>query len=114
MRESKTVVITGASAGLGRATARMFAKRGSRIGLLARGREGLEGARREVEELGGQALIVPTDVSDVDQVERAATVIEDRLGAIDIWINNAMISVFAPATQVTPDEFKRVTEVTYL
>src|SRR5688572_173148 len=112
--QSKTVVITGASAGLGRATARAFARRGARIGLIARGREGLEGARREVEQLGGEALVVPTDVADAMQVESAAAAVETRFGPIDVWINNAMVSAFAPATQITPAEFKRVTEVNYL
>jgi NAD(P)-dependent dehydrogenase (short-subunit alcohol dehydrogenase family) len=110
----KTVVITGASAGLGRATALAFARRGARIGLLARGREGLEAARREVEHLGGQALVLPTDVADPEQVESAAAAVETRFGPIDVWINNAMVSVFAPATQITPAEFKRVTDVNYL
>jgi NAD(P)-dependent dehydrogenase (short-subunit alcohol dehydrogenase family) len=109
-----TVVITGASAGVGRATVRKFARHGARIGLLARGVDGLEGARKEVEELGGRALVVPTDVADADQVEKAAAQIEAELGPIDIWINNAMTSVFSPIRQMTPEEFRRVTEVTYL
>src|SRR5689334_15588328 len=92
----QVVVITGASAGVGRATARVFAKEGARIGLLARGRDGLEGARRDIEKLGGQALVLPTDVAHADQVEAAATWIEDKFGPIDIWINNAMVSVFSP------------------
>src|SRR5438477_6006175 len=110
----ETVVITGASAGVGRATVRAFAQRGAHIGLVARGRDGLEGARREVEAAGGSALVVPTDVADADQVEAAAAAVEAQLGPIDIWINNAMASVFAPVQEMTPDEFKRVTEVTYL
>jgi NAD(P)-dependent dehydrogenase (short-subunit alcohol dehydrogenase family) len=114
MTQPKTIMITGASAGLGRATARAFAAQGARIGLLARGREGLEGARQEVEQLGGQSLVAPADVADSEQVERAATAVEERFGPIDLWINNAMVSVFAPASQMTPAEFKRVTEVTYL
>jgi NAD(P)-dependent dehydrogenase (short-subunit alcohol dehydrogenase family) len=81
------VVVTGASAGVGRATARAFARRGSHIGLLARGREGLEGARRDVEALGGKALIVPTDVADAAQVELAAATVEEHFGPIDIWVN---------------------------
>ncbi len=108
------VVITGASAGVGRATAQAFAKRGAHIGLLARGAAGLEGGRRDVEAAGGKALIVPIDVADADQVEAAATQVEAAFGPIDIWVNNAMTSVFSPVKEMTPDEFKRVTEVTYL
>ena len=110
----ETVVITGASAGVGRAIARKFATNGARIGLLARGREGLEAARKEVEELGGKALVVIVDVAYADQVEGAAERIEAELGGIDIWINNAMTSVFSPIKQMMPEEFRRVTEVTYL
>src|SRR5438876_2425195 len=110
----EVVVITGASAGVGRATARKFARHGARIGLLARGIDGLEAARKEVEELGSQALVVPTDVANADQVEAAAARIEAELGTIDIWINNAMASVFSPIKEMTPEEFRRVTEVTYL
>src|SRR5215207_6037232 len=108
------VVITGASAGIGRATARRFASDGARIGLLARGPEGLEGARRDVEILGGEALPVPTDVSIPEQVEAAASTIEERFGPIDLWINNAMASVFSPVKEMQPEEYRRVTEVTYL
>ncbi|HVQ73974.1 MAG TPA: SDR family oxidoreductase [Candidatus Binatia bacterium] len=108
---SQVVVITGASAGVGRAVARAYAVRGARIGLLARGRDGLEAARREVEEAGGQGLVLPTDVAHADQVEAAAAA---RLGPIDIWINNAMASVFSPIKTTTPEDFRRVTEVTYL
>src|SRR5438034_743144 len=110
----ETVVITGASAGVGRAIARKFATNGARIGLLARGREGLEAARKEVEEVGGKALVVSVDVAYSDQVEAAAAQIEAELGSIDIWINNAMTSVFSPIKEMTPEEFRRVTEVTYL
>src|SRR5213596_3202930 len=109
-----TIVITGASAGVGRATARKFARHGARIGLLARGIYGLEAARKEVEELGSQALVVPTDIANADQVEAAAARIEAEFGEIDIWINNAMTSVFSPIKEMTPEEFRRVTEVTYL
>jgi NAD(P)-dependent dehydrogenase (short-subunit alcohol dehydrogenase family) len=108
------VVITGASAGVGRATAQAFAKRGAQIGLLARGRAGLEAARRDVEQLGGRALAIPTDVADAAQVEAAAAAIEETFGPIDIWVNNAMASVFSPVKQMTADEYRRVTEVTYL
>ncbi len=114
MTAHEVVVITGASAGVGRATVREFARRGARIGLIARGRDGLEGARREVEACGGKALVLPTDVADADQVEAAAERVERELGPIDIWVNNAMASVFSPVKQMTPAEFKRVTEVTYL
>jgi NAD(P)-dependent dehydrogenase (short-subunit alcohol dehydrogenase family) len=111
---SEVVVITGASAGVGRATAIAFAKRGAHIGLLARGHAGLEGARQDVEAAGGRALVLPTDVADPDQIEAAAQRIEHMFGPIDIWINNAMVSVFSPVKEMTPEEFKRVTEVTYL
>src|SRR5438034_7449148 len=109
-----TVVVTGASAGVGRATARKFAKKGAGVALLARGSDGLEAARKEVEELGGRALVVIVDVAHADQVEAAATQIEAELGTIDIWINNAMVSVFSPIKEMTPEEFRRVTEVTFL
>lgn len=114
MGKSEVVVITGASAGVGRATVREFARRGASIGLIARGHDGLEAARREVEALGGKALVLQADVADHDQVEAAARQVEKKLGPIDIWINNAMASVFSPISQMTPQEFKRVTEVTYL
>ncbi|HTV81640.1 MAG TPA: SDR family oxidoreductase [Acidobacteriaceae bacterium] len=112
--QSEVVVITGASAGAGRATVREFARHGARIGLIARGVDGLEGARREVEALGGQALALPTDVSDPEQVNAAAERVERELGPIDIWVNDAMTSVFAPIKETTGEEFRRVTEVTYL
>src|SRR6266487_3115669 len=112
--QPEVVVITGASAGVGRATARTFAKQGAGIGLLARGLDGLEGARKDVEKLGGKALVVPVDVADANQVEAAADQIEAELGEIDIWINNAMVSVFSPIKEMTPEEFLRVTEVTFL
>jgi len=108
------VVITGASAGVGRATVREFASHGASIGLIARGRDGLEGARREVESMGGTALVLPVDVANANQVEAAAEQVEERLGPIDIWVNNAMASVFSPIKQMTAEDFKRVTEVTYL
>ncbi len=108
------VVITGASAGVGRATAHAFAKRGARIGLLARGTTGLTAAQSEVEALGATALAVPTDVADPDQIESAANAIEERLGLITTWVNTAMTTVFAPLRDITPEEFKRATEVTYL
>jgi short-subunit dehydrogenase len=114
MHSNKVVVITGASAGVGRATVREFARKGTSIGLIARGRDGLEAARSEVEAHGGRALVLPTDVADADQVEAAAEEVEKTFGPIDLWINNAMTSVFSPIKSMTAAEFKRVTEVTYL
>jgi len=108
------VVITGASAGLGRAIACEFGKSGARVALLARGQAGLDGAKREVEAAGGTALAVPTDVSDAEAVESAAAAAEGEFGPIDVWINNAMVSVFSPIKDTKPEEFKRVTDVTYL
>jgi len=110
----EVVVITGASAGVGRATVQEFARHGASIGLIARGIDGLEGARRDVERLGGKALVVPADVADADHVEDAAERVERELGPIDVWVNNAMTSVFAPIKDMTAEEFRRVTEVTYL
>jgi NAD(P)-dependent dehydrogenase (short-subunit alcohol dehydrogenase family) len=113
-KRNEVVVITGASAGLGRAIARAFAREGARIGLLARGRAGLEGAKRDVENLGGEALALPVDVADANAVEAAAATIEAHFGGIDVWVNNAMCSVFSPVKQMQSEEYKRVTEVTYL
>jgi NAD(P)-dependent dehydrogenase (short-subunit alcohol dehydrogenase family) len=110
----EVVVITGASAGVGRATVRAFAQRGAHIGLVARGKDGLDGALRDVESCGGKALVLPTDVADSDAVEAAAAQVESEFGPIDIWVNDAMTSVFSPFKEMTADEFKRVTEVTYL
>src|SRR5437870_13282916 len=108
-----TVVITGASAGVGRATVRAFARKGADVGLLARGEDGLEAAKREVEQEGGRAVAIPTDVANAGEVEAAAERIERELGPIDVWVNNAMVSVFSPVEQLTPDEVRRVTDVTY-
>lgn len=108
------VVVTGASGGVGRATAHAFAAPGVRIALLARGKRGLEGVKEEVEYLGAEALVVPTDVADAAQVEHAASEIERRWGRIDVWVNNAMATVFGPVEKLQPDDLKRVTEVTYL
>ena len=116
MTDSKTrnVVITGASAGLGRAIAHAFACEGAAIGLIARNRERLEAARSEVERLGGKGVVLVADVADPQQVEQAAARMEQEFGPIDVWVNNAMASVFSPFDQMTPEEFRRVTEVTYL
>ncbi len=108
------VVITGASAGVGRATAQAFGRLGASIGLLARGQAGLEGAKADVENDGGRALIVKADVSDAEEVEQAAATVEDEFGPIDIWVNNAMVSVFARAEEITPEEYKRVMDVNFL
>ena len=112
--QDKVVVITGASAGVGRATARLFAQRGAHLGLLARGMDGLEGARKDIERVGRKALALSVDVANAEEVEKAAEEVESQLGPIDIWINNAMASVFSPIKEMTPEEFKRVTDVTYL
>lgn len=110
----EVVVITGASAGVGRATALEFAKKKARIGLIARAEQSLEDTRREVEQLGGEALILPLDVADADAVFAAAKTVSEKWGPIDIWINNAMVSVFSPVKEMTAEEYRRVTEVTYL
>ena len=113
-KKPKVVVITGASAGVGRATVRRFARDGACIGLLARGLDGLEAAREEVEAAGGRALALPLDVADANKVEAAAETVESEFGPIDVWINDAMTSVFSPVKEMTPEEFRRVTDVTYL
>ena len=110
----EVVVVTGSSAGVGRAIAHAFAKRGAHVGLLARGQEGLDDAAREVESFGGQALAVPTDVADHHQVEAAAQKVEEHFGDIDVWVNDAMATVLARFLDTEPEEFKRATEVTYL
>lgn len=111
--ESEVVVITGATAGVGRATTRAFAKQGARIGLLARGTDRLEATKQEVDTLGGEAVSIPTDVADAEQVESAAETVEETFGPIDVWINNAMTSVFAEFTDIEPEEYRRVTDVVY-
>jgi NAD(P)-dependent dehydrogenase (short-subunit alcohol dehydrogenase family) len=112
--QREVVAVTGASAGVGRAVAHAFARRGARVGLIARGAEGLEGAAREVRELGGEALVVPADVADFAQLSDAAAAVEERFGPLDVWVNDAMATIFAPIGKVTPGEFERATAVTYL
>ena len=112
--ETQTVVVTGASAGIGRATARLFGQRGARVVLIARGQAGLDGAVRDVEQAGGQALAISADVADYEQVTAAARQAEERFGPIDVWVNVAFTSVFAPFREITAEEFRRVTEVSYL
>lgn len=112
--QPQVVVITGASAGIGRATACLFGMRGAKVGLIARGKMGLDGVAHEVQQAGGQALPIEADMADFDQVNEAANRLEEALGPIDVWINVAFASVFAPFTQIEPDEFRRVTEVSYL
>lgn len=111
---SKVVVITGASGGVGRATAREFARRGDQVALLARGQSGLDSAAADVRALGGRPLVVPVDVADHQAVERAARRVADELGPIDVWVNDAFAGVFAPVTEIEPEEFRRVTDVSYL
>lgn len=113
-RPNEVVVITGASGGVGRAAARKFASEGAKVALLARGRKGLEGAAREVEQAGGQALVLPVDVAEPDQVEAAASSVEDAFGEIDVWVNDAMVTVYAEFLDIEPDEYRRATDVTYL
>jgi NAD(P)-dependent dehydrogenase (short-subunit alcohol dehydrogenase family) len=108
------VVVTGASAGLGRAIVRAFGARGAVVGLIARGREGLAAAEREIRDGGGRALALPADVSDASAIQAAADRVELELGPIDLWINNAMASVFSPVREMRAQEYRRVTEVTYL
>jgi short-subunit dehydrogenase len=113
-KPEEVVVITGASGGVGRAAARKFAADGARVALIARGRKGLEAAAREVNEAGGEAMVLPADVSDHEQVEVAATSVEAMWGPIDVWVNNAMVTVYAEFLDIEPEEFKRATEVSYL
>ncbi|MGH9499534.1 MAG: SDR family oxidoreductase [Terriglobales bacterium] len=112
--KNEVVVITGASAGLGRATAREFGKHGAMVGLIARGADGLQAAKSEIESAGGKALLLPLDVADPNALDNAAAAVEQQFGPIDIWVNNAMASVFSPVKEMKPEEYKRVTEVTYL
>ncbi|HEV3351933.1 MAG TPA: SDR family oxidoreductase [Acidimicrobiales bacterium] len=114
MPDGRVVVVTGGSAGVGRATVRAFAERGDDVAVLARGREGVDAAVKEVEAAGGRAVGVSVDVADADGVEAAAAEVERELGPIDVWVNCAMTSVFAPFKDAEPDEVRRVTEVNYL
>ena len=113
-RTREVVVVTGGSAGIGRATVREFAKAGADVAIIARGRERLDAACREVEALGGRALGIAADVADADAIEAAAGRIEDELGPIRIWINNAFAGIFSPFMEISPEEYRRVTDVTYL
>ncbi|GEJ57933.1 SDR family oxidoreductase [Anaeromyxobacter diazotrophicus] len=110
----RVVVVTGASAGVGRAVARAFGQRGAKVGLIARTREALEDAAREIERAGGEAMVLPLDVADAAAVEQAADEVVARWGRIDVWVNDAMVSVFAPVKQMKAEEYRRVTEVDYL
>jgi NAD(P)-dependent dehydrogenase (short-subunit alcohol dehydrogenase family) len=111
---SDVVVVTGASAGVGRATVRKFAEDGARIGLIGRGRPGLEHAKCEVEERGGEALVLPCDVADPAAVDAAASAVEEAFGPIDVWVNDAMVTLYAEFTDIEPEEFERASHVTYL
>ena len=111
---TQTVVITGASAGIGRATARLYGERGANVALIARGQAGLDGAVRDVEDGGGKALAISADVADFAQVQDAARQVEEFFGPIDVWINDAFTSVFSPFAEISAEEFRRVTEVSYL
>ncbi|EME52487.1 SDR family oxidoreductase [Amycolatopsis decaplanina] len=114
MEQGRVVVVTGASGGIGRAAAREFGARGDRVALLARGEKGLKAASAEVGQAGGQVLALPVDVSDYQAVDAAAQQVEDSFGPIDVWVNDAFTSIFAPFTDIEPEEFDRVTSVTYL
>jgi NAD(P)-dependent dehydrogenase (short-subunit alcohol dehydrogenase family) len=113
-KPERIVVVTGASGGVGRAVAQRFGQHGDKVALIARGEAGLAGAVADVEAAGGHALAIPTDMADPAQVDSAAARVEDELGPIDIWVNDAFTSVFAPFEDITADEFRRVTEVSYL
>jgi NAD(P)-dependent dehydrogenase (short-subunit alcohol dehydrogenase family) len=114
MRRSRIVVVSGASAGIGRAAARRFGRDRWRVALLARGVDGLHAARREIESLGGEAMVIPCDVADEAAVEAAAERVEREWGAIDVWINNAMVTSYCEFVDIPPKDFRRMTDVTYL
>jgi NADP-dependent 3-hydroxy acid dehydrogenase YdfG len=113
-KRDRVVVVTGASAGVGRAVARAFGQQGAKVALIARTREGLDEAAREIERTGGEALVLPLDVADSAAVFAAADQVAARWGGIDVWVNDAMVSVFAPVKEMKPEEYRRVTEVDYL
>ncbi|HZX96478.1 MAG TPA: SDR family oxidoreductase [Myxococcales bacterium] len=110
----QVVAVTGASSGVGRAIARAFGAAGAKVGLIARGKDGLEAAAEEIHKAGGEALVLPADVSHASQVQVAARAVVERWGRIDTWVNDAMVSVFSPVVEMTPEEYRRVTEVNYL
>ena len=110
----QVVAVTGASSGVGRAVARAFGAAGASVGLIARGVDGLEACAREIRDSGGEALVLPADVSHPTEMQKAAHALADRLGRIDTWVNDAMVSVFSPVLEMTPEEYRRVTEVNYL
>jgi len=114
MSNRSTAVVTGASAGVGRAVAIAFAQKGWNVALIARGKAGLEGARRDVEAAGGHALVLPLDVAEADAVFAAADQVIAEWGRMDVWVNDAMVTIFAQVKEIKPAEFRRVTEVTYL
>ena len=114
LSNSRVVVVTGASSGIGRAVVRALAARGAKLGLIARNEEALAATADEVRRAGGEALVLPLDVTDAEAVEWAAAAVEERWGPIDVWINNAMATVFASVAETTAEEYRRVTEVTYL
>lgn len=112
--DGRVVVVTGASSGVGRAIAQALGRERAKVGLISRGEDGLLGARHDVEEAGGEAMVLPVDVSNADAVQWAARAVVERWGCIDVWINCAMVSVFSPIAQMEPEEYERVTDVTYL
>jgi len=112
--KDKTAIITGASAGIGRATALLLASMGAKVGAIARDKEGLASLKQEIEDLGSLIATAPADVSDFAELSQAVDKIQKEIGPMDIWISNAMVSVFSPVADISPEEFRRVTEVTYL